>query len=225
MANLLLCAGLLTPHLRQTLLCVGLLTLHPRRTEGLSPSRHRRSTQSETWRSDHWLGQETGHNRATQGLLSQLAMSPREMWPSSMHTPWAESIRYKTSVLMSFTAERLPSGDSPSLPFCVRFNEPIRRRRQHYGFTASYRLNATLDNGPLAKSYSGGSHTHLSSNHFKSARATLGYAFYGRMTCSAETFVTLRRCNLPHDHPMPSWRKAVFVRIDCTRMLKPYPQP
>ena len=96
--------------------------------------------------------------------------------PSSMHTPWAGSNRYKISELMSFTAERPLPVDSPSLPFCVRFNEPLRRRRQHYGFTSPYRHAATLDNGPLAKSYPCGSHTRLSSNHFQSARALHCYA-------------------------------------------------
>jgi hypothetical protein len=77
---------------------------------------------------------------------------------------------------MSFTAERRPSGDSPSLPFCVRFNEPLRRRRQHYGFTSPYRHAATLDTEPLAKSYPGGNRTRLSSNHFRAARAPRCYA-------------------------------------------------
>jgi hypothetical protein len=73
--------------------------------------------------------------RATPGLLSQLARTRREILPSSMHTPWAESNRYKISELMSFTAGRPLPVDSPSLPFCVRFNVPLQRRRQHYGFT------------------------------------------------------------------------------------------
>ena len=77
------------------------------------------------------------------------------------------------SKLMSFTAARLLSVDSPSLPFCGRFNEPLRRRRQHYGFTASYRLAATLDTKPLAKSDSDGNRTRLSANHFQSARIWL----------------------------------------------------
>ena len=110
--------------------------------------------------------------RATPGLLSPLAKSRREMLPSSMHTPWAGSNRYKISELMSFTAERPPPVGSPSLPFWARFNEPLRLRRQDYGFTDSYRFAATLDNGPLAKSYPCGSLTRLSSNHFQSARAT-----------------------------------------------------
>ena len=109
--------------------------------------------------------------RATPGLLSQLASTRREILPSNMHTPWAESNRYKISELMSFTAERpLPVG-SPSLPFCVRFNASLRISRQHYGFTNSYRHAATLDTGPLAKSYPRGIYPRLSSNHFQSARA------------------------------------------------------
>jgi hypothetical protein len=67
--------------------------------------------------------------RATPGLLWQLAKSRREILPSSMHKPWAESNRYKISELMSFTAERPLPVDSPSLPFCVRFNGRLRRRR------------------------------------------------------------------------------------------------
>lgn len=112
--------------------------------------------------------------RATPGLLSQLAVSRREILPSSMHTPWAESNRYKISELMSFTAGRPLPVDSPSLPFCVRFNEKLRSRRQHYGFTYPYSFAATLDTEPPAKSYSGGCHTRLSSNHFQSARSPLG---------------------------------------------------
>ena len=110
--------------------------------------------------------------RATPGLLSQLAVARREILPSSMHTPWAGSNSYKISELMSFIAERPPPVDSPSLPFWVRFNELLRIRRQHYGFTHSYTFAATLDTGPLAKSYPRGSLTRLSSTHFQSARAS-----------------------------------------------------
>ena len=73
--------------------------------------------------------------RATPGLLSQLARTRREILPSSVNRPWAGSNRYKISELMSFTAGRPLPVDSPSLPFCVRFNVALRRRRQHYGFT------------------------------------------------------------------------------------------
>jgi len=96
--------------------------------------------------------------RATPGLLSQLAISRREILPSSMHTPWAESNRYKISELMSFTAGRPLPVDSPSLPFCVRFNVAFRSRRRHYGFTLlidtlqhsirSLRLTATPAGSP-----------------------------------------------------------------------------
>ena len=82
---------------------------------------------------------------------------------------------------MSFTAGRPLPVDSPSLPFCVRFNEKLRLRRQHYGFTYPYSFAATLDTEPRAKSYSGGSHTRLSSNHFQSARALhCSLAFMGK---------------------------------------------
>ena len=101
--------------------------------------------------------------RATPGLLSQLAKSRREILPSNMHTPWAGSNRYKISELMSFTAERPLPVDSPSLPFWVRFKIRLR--------LTPYTHPATLDTGPLAKSYPCGSHTRLSSNHFQSARA------------------------------------------------------
>src|SRR6056297_211586 len=77
-----------------------------------------------------------------------------------MHKPWAESNRYKISELMSFTAQRPLPVDSPSLPFCVRFNVKLRRRRQHYGFTLlrvtlqhsirSLRLTATPTGSPPA---------------------------------------------------------------------------
>ncbi len=52
---------------------------------------------------------------------------------------------------------------SSSLPFCVRFNVAFR--------LVPYSNAATLDTEPPAKSYSGGSLTHLSSNHFQNARA------------------------------------------------------
>ncbi len=44
-----------------------------------------------------------------------------------------------------------------SIPFCVRFNEAVTSHA------------ATLDTGPLARSYSGGSRTHLSMKHFQFA--------------------------------------------------------
>ena len=113
--------------------------------------------------------------RATPGLLSQLAVTRREILPSSVNKPWAGSNSYKISELMSFIAERPLPVDSPSLPFWVRFNELLRIRRQHYGFTHSYTFAATLDTGPLAKSYPRGSLTRLSSTHFQSARAFFCY--------------------------------------------------
>jgi hypothetical protein len=100
----------------------------------------------------------------------------REILPFSMHTAWAGSNRYKISELMSFTAETPLPVDSPSRPSCVRFNEPLRRHRQHYGFTSTYGLAATLDTEPLAKTDSYGNLTRLPANHFQSARALPGYS-------------------------------------------------
>lgn len=52
---------------------------------------------------------------------------------------------------------------SSSLPFCVRFNAPLR-------VIARIGTLATLDTEPLARGYSGGIPTRSSSNHFQSAR-------------------------------------------------------
>jgi len=57
---------------------------------------------------------------------------------------------------------------SSSLPFCVRFNRALPLEIQPYSQAA------TLDIKPLAKSYLGGNHSHLPSNHFQYARAMLG---------------------------------------------------
>ena len=99
------------------------------------------------------------------GLLSQLAVTRREILPSSVNKPWAGSNRYKISELMSFTAGRPLPVDSPSRPFWVRFKIRLR--------LTPYTHPATLDTGPLAKSYPRGSLTRLSSKHFQSARASL----------------------------------------------------
>jgi hypothetical protein len=56
-----------------------------------------------------------------------------------------------------FTGRAASPVHSSSLPFCVRFNEPVTKHA------------ATLDTEPLAKSYPGGSRTHLSINHFQFA--------------------------------------------------------
>ncbi len=55
---------------------------------------------------------------------------------------------------------------SSSLSFCVRFNAAVTRHA------------ATLDTEPRAKSYSGGSLTHLSSNHFQYAHGSICYATF-----------------------------------------------
>ncbi len=116
-----------------------------------------------------------------------------------MNTPWAESNKYRISQFMSFTAERLPSVDSPSRPFCVRFKGPLRGRHQHYGFTASYRHAATLDTEPLAKRDFGRNRTRLSSNHFQSARAFDRYACSGTCLIPESAFESLVECPWSHD--------------------------
>ena len=84
------------------------------------------------------------------------------MLPSSMHTLWAGSDSYNLSELNTVQGSTVNRYLSSSLPFCVRFNVAVTRHA------------ATLDTEPLAKSYSGGSRTHLFSNHFQYARASLG---------------------------------------------------
>ncbi len=61
-----------------------------------------------------------------------------------MHTPWAESDSYKNFGAQYHSGRLASPYLSSSLPFCVRFNVPV----------TSYA--ATLDTGPLAKSYPGG---------------------------------------------------------------------
>ena len=56
-----------------------------------------------------------------------------------------------------FTVRAASPVHSFSLPFCVRFNAAVTSDA------------ATLDTGPLAKSYPGGVHTRLSINHFQFA--------------------------------------------------------
>jgi len=84
-----------------------------------------------------------------------------------MHTPWAGSNRYKDfGAQYRSGRESYPPYLSSSLPFCVRFNQRLRRHRLIRWLP--------LDTGPLAKSYPGGSSARSSSNHFQSARASVG---------------------------------------------------
>ena len=57
-----------------------------------------------------------------------LPLTRREVLPSSVNKPWADSNRYKISGLMPFIAAGPPTVDSPSLPCCVRFNCRLRPR-------------------------------------------------------------------------------------------------
>ncbi len=89
------------------------------------------------------------------------------------------SDRYKISELMTFIAGRPLPVDSPSLPFCIRFNVSPQTRRQKWRHVP-YRDVAILDAEPVASSYSDGNPTRLSSNHFQSARAWRCYPILSR---------------------------------------------
>jgi hypothetical protein len=80
-----------------------------------------------------------------------------------MNKPWAGSDSYQISGLNTVQGSTVSRYLSTSLPFCVRFNVAVTIHA------------ATLDTGPVANSYSGGSRTHLSSNHFQYARECGGY--------------------------------------------------
>ena len=72
---------------------------------------------------------------STPGLLSQLARTRREMLPSSVHRPWAESNRIQNFGAQYHSA---PRGHSRSIHphyLSVYASTPLRRRRQHDGFT------------------------------------------------------------------------------------------
>ncbi len=62
-----------------------------------------------------------------------------------------ESDRYKISELMSFIAGRPLPVDSPSLPFCIRFNVSLQTRRRKWRHVP-YRDAAILDTEPVASS-------------------------------------------------------------------------
>ena len=94
-------------------------------------------------------------------------MTKRKILPSSMDTPWADSNSYNLSELNTIQDGVASPCLSSSLPFCVRFNRALQLASQPYNQAA------TLDTKPLAKSYLGGSPSHLSSTHFQYARPTL----------------------------------------------------
>jgi hypothetical protein len=99
---------------------------------------------------------------STPGLRQSLARTRLPVLPSSMHKPWAGSESYKISGLNTVHGWTASPVHSSSLPFCVRFNAAVARRA------------ATLDTGPVASSYPRGVSTRLSTNHFQSARSSLG---------------------------------------------------
>lgn len=87
---------------------------------------------------------------STPGLSQRLAKMPLKVSPSGMQKPWAVSNRKtmisELNLIQGWTASPYLSS---SLPFCVRFNQRLRREM-------SYTLTATLDTGPVANSYPGG---------------------------------------------------------------------
>ena len=95
-------------------------------------------------------------------------MTLQSMLPSGVNKPWAESNRYKISELIPFIAAGPPAIHSPSLPFCVRFK--IRLQPM-----VPITYPATLDTGPLAKSYPRGISPRLSIRPCQSARSPFGY--------------------------------------------------
>ena len=104
-----------------------------------------------------------------------------------MHTPWAGSNSYNLSELNTIQGGVASPCLSSSLPFCVRFNVAVTRHA------------ATLDTEPLAKSYPGGSRTHLFSNHFQYARARFCSSVFQSSWVSAFPFLYRRS-----DDRMPS---------------------
>jgi hypothetical protein len=95
-------------------------------------------------------------------LVSTSPLTRLPVLPSSMHKPWVRSEGYRISglnIVYGWTASPVHSS---STSFCVRFNAPVAR------------LAATLDTGPVASSYPRGIPTRLSTNHFQSARSSLG---------------------------------------------------
>lgn len=93
----------------------------------------------------------------TPGLQPPLAKSWWLILPSTGPNVWAESKRTCISGLNTIHGRAASPVHSTSRPFCVRFNVAVTRHP------------ATLDTGPQATSYPGGSPTRLSINHFQFA--------------------------------------------------------
>jgi hypothetical protein len=81
---------------------------------------------------------------------------PRSAALRSARSPWRSTPDWASFYLRSDGWAASPVHSS-SLPFCVSFNEAVTGQA------------ATLDTGPLARSYPGGSRTHLSMKHFQFA--------------------------------------------------------
>ena len=111
---------------------------------------------------------------STPGLRSPLAVSRSPMLPSGMHTPWAGSDRYQ-----DFGAQYHSQPDGHARSVHPRVLSVYASTLDFGGVSGYHPLccpytnAARLDTEPLARSYSGGVRTRLSTNHFQSARPTL----------------------------------------------------
>jgi hypothetical protein len=85
----------------------------------------------------------------------------------------ADSNSYNLSELNTIQGGVASPCLSSSLPFCPKNEIPCFN-------VAVTRHAATLDTEPPAKSYPGGSRTHLFSNHFQYARASICYGFLSK---------------------------------------------
>ena len=168
----------LHPHYRASFHAIGLhastvLFRHPTSQSRLHPSPFR-LVRAYSNRRD-W------HSRRTRtagiSLVASWASCVARSWPSTpgLQSPLAKNKRGAQYCLqlvrqlgqyprkhafrgsIPFTVWAASPLHSSSLPFCVRFNEPVTS------------LAATLDTGPLARSYPGGRLTHLSMKHFQFA--------------------------------------------------------
>jgi len=120
--------------------------------------------------------------------------------PSGMHTPWAGSTGRKISELNA-----IQGGRAIPLPFILTTS--LCTLQPATSASPPYTLAATLDTKPLARSYSGGVCTRLSTNHFRFARARFGYV----LAC--------RNCD--HHHNTLSQNPATFPSTVITKNAGP----
>lgn len=124
---------------------------------------------------------------STPGLRCPLAVTRSPMLPSGMHTPWAGSDSYK-----DFGAQYHSQPDGHARSVHPRVLSVYASTLDFGGVSGyhplgrPYTIAATLDTEPLARSYSGGVHTRLSSNHFQFARASDCYVILNALLLSVK---------------------------------------